>query len=482
MKAGMEILRPLLAETAPSRSARSIGTVKGDIHDIGKNLVAMMLEGAGFEVIDLGINTDVDKYLAALDEHQPDILGMSALLTTTMPYMKVVIDTLPSGAARRLHRARRRRAAQRGVRIGHRRRCLLPRRRGRGRDGEVAGAARRTCATPNRPAPRSDGSRPLVIACGALAAELRPCSSPPDATEVRYLPAQPPQPPRAHRPGPRDDLAAEDADRPCSSPTPTAAPGGELDGLLADHPEREPPARRPLLRVVRRRRAFAALHDEEPGTFLPHRLPGPALRCARVAGPRPRPPPGAAPTYFANYRRVVLLSQSDDPASSRAAARRPSASGSRSSTAMSAARDRRRRSTSRSVRVRGRPDAAEQRHDVVVILWRDIPAQVNGRDGGSATRCCCRPSSSGRSTGQAQGQDPHGQEDVAQWRRRRSRPVDGDLIAAAEAEAEQLRRRSSSPNERLTALVDNGGWDPTSTPWRMPRDRHRRSARRPARS
>jgi 5-methyltetrahydrofolate--homocysteine methyltransferase len=71
-----------------------IGTVKGDIHDIGKNLVGMMLEGAGFEVIDLGINTDADKFLNALTEHKPDILGMSALLTTTMPYMKVVIQTL----------------------------------------------------------------------------------------------------------------------------------------------------------------------------------------------------------------------------------------------------------------------------------------------------------------------------------------------------------------------------------------------------
>ena len=95
MKGGMEILRPLLAETgAESIGKVVIGTVKGDIHDIGKNLVAMMLEGAGFEVIDLGINTDADKFLAALDEHKPDILGMSALLTTTMPYMKVVIDTL----------------------------------------------------------------------------------------------------------------------------------------------------------------------------------------------------------------------------------------------------------------------------------------------------------------------------------------------------------------------------------------------------
>jgi len=95
MKAGMAILRPLLAETGAVPVGKVVlGTVKGDIHDIGKNLVGMMLEGAGFEVVDLGINTDAEKFLAALEEHQPDILGMSALLTTTMPYMKVVIDTL----------------------------------------------------------------------------------------------------------------------------------------------------------------------------------------------------------------------------------------------------------------------------------------------------------------------------------------------------------------------------------------------------
>jgi 5-methyltetrahydrofolate--homocysteine methyltransferase len=95
MKGGMEILRPLLAETGvPPIGKIVIGTVKGDIHDIGKNLVSMMLEGAGFEVIDLGINNPVEKYLAALEEHKPDILGMSALLTTTMPYMKVVIDKM----------------------------------------------------------------------------------------------------------------------------------------------------------------------------------------------------------------------------------------------------------------------------------------------------------------------------------------------------------------------------------------------------
>ncbi len=95
MKGGMAILRPLLVETgAPPIGKMVIGTVKGDIHDIGKNLVGMMMEGAGFEVIDLGINNPVEKYLAALEEHKPDILGMSALLTTTMPYMKVVIDTM----------------------------------------------------------------------------------------------------------------------------------------------------------------------------------------------------------------------------------------------------------------------------------------------------------------------------------------------------------------------------------------------------
>ena len=95
MKAGMAILQPILSATgAEPVGTLVIGTVKGDIHDIGKNLVGMMMEGAGFEVIDLGINTDAETYVAALREHKPNILGMSALLTTTMPYMKVVIDTM----------------------------------------------------------------------------------------------------------------------------------------------------------------------------------------------------------------------------------------------------------------------------------------------------------------------------------------------------------------------------------------------------
>jgi 5-methyltetrahydrofolate--homocysteine methyltransferase len=95
MKAGMAILKPILAETGAKPVGKMvIGTVKGDIHDIGKNLVGMMMEGAGFEVVDLGINVEAETYINAIEEHQADILGMSALLTTTMPYMKVVIDTM----------------------------------------------------------------------------------------------------------------------------------------------------------------------------------------------------------------------------------------------------------------------------------------------------------------------------------------------------------------------------------------------------
>ena len=101
MKGGMAVLRPLLAETGAKPVGKMvIGTVKGDIHDIGKNLVGMMMEGAGYEVIDIGINNSVESYLEALEEHRPDILGMSALLTTTMPYMKVVIDELVTRSIR----------------------------------------------------------------------------------------------------------------------------------------------------------------------------------------------------------------------------------------------------------------------------------------------------------------------------------------------------------------------------------------------
>src|SRR5262245_30544798 len=94
MKAGMGVLKPLLSRSAASRSLGTVvmGTVKGDLHDIGKNLVCMMGEGAGFTMVDLGVDQPVDNFLRAAREHGAVIVGMSALLTTTMPYMKVVID------------------------------------------------------------------------------------------------------------------------------------------------------------------------------------------------------------------------------------------------------------------------------------------------------------------------------------------------------------------------------------------------------
>jgi len=95
MKAGMAVLKPLLATRGPTSSSAGtlvMGTVRGDLHDIGKNLVCMMAEGAGFQVHDIGVDQSIEKFLAAAERHQPDIIGMSALLTTTMTYMKVVID------------------------------------------------------------------------------------------------------------------------------------------------------------------------------------------------------------------------------------------------------------------------------------------------------------------------------------------------------------------------------------------------------
>ena len=96
MKAGMEVLRPLLTDKNQDLSAGTIviGTVKGDLHDIGKNLVGMMAEGAGFKIVDLGTNTSAEQYIAAVREHGADLLGMSALLTTTMVYMKTVVEAM----------------------------------------------------------------------------------------------------------------------------------------------------------------------------------------------------------------------------------------------------------------------------------------------------------------------------------------------------------------------------------------------------
>ena len=103
MKSSLNILRPLLKDSGADSISLGkvvIGTVKGDLHDIGKNLVASMFEGCGFEIIDVGIDVTSDKFIEAIKEHDADILGMSALLTTTMPYMKIVIDALKEAGLR----------------------------------------------------------------------------------------------------------------------------------------------------------------------------------------------------------------------------------------------------------------------------------------------------------------------------------------------------------------------------------------------
>jgi methylmalonyl-CoA mutase cobalamin-binding subunit len=322
MKAGMEILRPLLAETGAETIGKVvIGTVKGDIHDIGKNLVGMMLEGAGFEVFDLGINTDADEFIAALEEHNPDILGMSALLTTTMPYMKVVIDTLESGHPRQVHRAGGRRSPQRGVRPGGRRRRLLPRRRHR------LGNRRSWCWHDDWPPGRtddagrdvgSDGHRAdgvYVLACGALARELTSIVSVNGLDRIRSSTCRPaPQHPRSD---PGTGRRAADGRRrhptpSASSPTPTAAPVGCSTRCSNAMGSNVPGAH---CYEFFSGELFHRLQDREPGHVLPHRLPHPPLRPTRLGRDSASTEhPQLRDMYFGNYRRLVYLSQTHDPA------------------------------------------------------------------------------------------------------------------------------------------------------------------------
>jgi len=101
MNGALEVLRPLLADTGAENVGKFVmGTVKGDVHDIGKNLVNIMLEGGGFEVIDLGVQVSPEKFVAAVQEHKPDVVGMSAFLTTTMPMFKVNIEELTKAGLR----------------------------------------------------------------------------------------------------------------------------------------------------------------------------------------------------------------------------------------------------------------------------------------------------------------------------------------------------------------------------------------------
>ena len=266
MKAGMEILRPLLAETGAEPIGKVvIGTVKGDIHDIGKNLVAMMLEGAGFEVIDLGINTRVDEVPRRARRAQarhPRHVGAAH-------HDDAVHEGRHRHAegqepARQVHRAGRRRAAERGVRRGDRRRRLLPRRRGRGRDRQAAGRS------PSRPRGRpSRAVRTLVIACGALARELAALQARQRLrrVDVAYLPPQLHNRPSASCPRVRAKIREHRGEsRASSSPTPTAARGGALDAVLAEEGvERIPGAH--CYEFFAGTDGFAALHEAEPGTF-----------------------------------------------------------------------------------------------------------------------------------------------------------------------------------------------------------------------
>ena len=311
MKGGMEILRPLLAETGVEPIGKMvIGTVKGDIHDIGKNLVAMMMEGAGFEVIDLGINNPVEKYLAALDEHKPDILGLSALLTTTMPYMKVVIDTMKDQGIRDdyivlvggapLNEAF-------GKAVGADAYC---------RDAAIAVetakaliATRRAMrvAAATRMTPVGSRASVLVIACGALAREIAALRAANDwpHLDVRCLPAELHNRPE-RIPGAVRDAIRANRDRYASIFVAygDCGTGGLLDAVLREESvERIPGAH--CYEFFAGADAFEALADDEPGTFyltdflLRHfdRLVIRGLGLDRH--------PELAPQYFGNYRRLV---------------------------------------------------------------------------------------------------------------------------------------------------------------------------------
>jgi methylmalonyl-CoA mutase cobalamin-binding domain/chain len=292
MKAGMAILRPLLAATgAPKMGKMVIGTVKGDIHDIGKNLVCMMMEGAGFEVFDLGVNNGVDKYLEAIEEHQPEIVGMSALLTTTMPYMKVIIDTLKEKGIRNDHIVLVGGAPLNesfAEAIGADAYC---------RDAAVAVETARALLA------RRQGT---LEAREALALKL-------DHIDIACLPAQlhnhPKQIPEAMRAKIRANRESYDEILCLYGDCGT---GGELDRVLAEE------------RVSRIEgahcyefyaggEAFASLAEEEPGTFYLTDFLVRHFDALVIRGLGLDRFPELRDDYFGNYRRVVHLAQFDDP-------------------------------------------------------------------------------------------------------------------------------------------------------------------------
>ncbi len=305
MKGGMAILRPLLAATgAPKMGKMVIGTVKGDIHDIGKNLVCMMMEGAGFEVFDLGVNNGVEKYLEAIEKHQPEIIGMSALLTTTMPYMKVIIDTLKEKGIRNDHivlvggaplnetfaEAIGADAYCRDAAVTvETARALLARRQGtwaqeqresrdparpevppvkRGSEpprGSPNSSAAQAKAHLSEQQARKARAKILVIACGALAREVLALKL--DAIDIACLPAQlhnhPKQIPEAMRAKIRANREAYDEILCLYGDCGT---GGELDRVLAEEGVSRIEGAH-CYAFYAGEEAFSELAEEEPGTF-----------------------------------------------------------------------------------------------------------------------------------------------------------------------------------------------------------------------
>ena len=355
----------------------------------------MMLEGAGFEVIDLGINNPVENYLAALEEHEPDILGMSALLTTTMPYMKVVIDDAEGeGHPRRLHRARRRRAAERGVRQGGRRRRVLPRRRRRRRDRPGARPGPPCSSRLLEPdeervfeAERPRGARPRVRRDRARGARGRSGLNGWHERHVRCLPA------KLHS---RPELIAPAVDAKLrelagalrarsSSRTPTAAPAARSTRCSTDTASSGCPAPTATASSPGTTRG-TAMHDDEPATFYLTDFLARHFDALVIRGLGLDRHPELLPQYFGNYTRLALprADRRRRPAGA-GRARPPTASASPSRSGAPATASSSPRCT--------RFVEASPVPELTVIWWRDIPAQVIAKEGPRVVprRSCSEP-------------------------------------------------------------------------------------------
>ena len=449
MKGGMAILRPLLAETGAEPIGKIvIGTVKGDIHDIGKNLVGMMMEGAGFEVIDLGINNPVEKYLAALEEHKPDFLGMSALLTTTMPYMKVVIDTLKDKNLRDKYIVLVGGAPlneEFGKAIGADAYC---------RDAAIAVETAKRLLAERRAAGRTDGhacvpARKLVIACGALAREIAALREANgwSTLDVACLPPElHNRPERIARRRAREDPRApqglrRDLRRLWRLRHARRARRGARRGGRRAH------RRGALLRVLRDARGLRGARRGGARQLLPDGFPAAAFRAPRDRCARHRPPPGAA----ARLLRQLPPARLPGPgAEARCRGRRARGRGApRARTRRPADRLRRPRLEPRGLR---RPAVDARMASLTVISWRDIPAQVIVRRGRETAKAKLSDRFQ-EAVDRAAMRAGKGSSDLylAEWKRSAATPCSDDIEQEAAAEASRIEARYS--DEDLERLV-----------------------------